>query len=132
MALELCAVAYACCAFLYLVSIGIAFWLLGDNLNAMEDPKTDYLRQITTDWTTTPFIDIEVIDGWDCGEGKTEVFTRPWYGISAACDCLNIRAYDYDSSSYYDWSRTMVTYDNCDYDMKHAGCKPVQSWPTIW
>ena len=85
----------------------------------MTDPKTDYLRQITTDWTTTPFIDIEVIDGWDCGEGKTEVFTRPWYGIYAACDCLNNCAYkDDDNTVKYDWCYKMVTNENCDYNMK--------------
>ena len=90
--------------------------MLGDDLNAMDDPRTDYLRQITTDWTTTPFIDIEVIDGWDCGEGKTEVFARPWYGISAACDCLNKCLVD-DDNNAYDWCYQMVQYASCDTDM---------------
>ena len=65
----------------------------------------DYLRQIAPDWTTTPFVDIEVIDGWSCGEGKTEVFTRPWYGMSIACDCTGSCEIDLEAAS---WCYEMV------------------------
>lgn len=53
----------------------------GRQLNAMSDTPVDYLRQITTDWTAVPFIDITVTSDTTCPTGSTEVFTRPWFGI---------------------------------------------------
>ena len=42
-------------------------------------------------------MDIEVTDEWTCDEStQTEVFTRPWYGVQMACDCLHSCSYDED------------------------------------
>ena len=63
---NLVSVCYPLTAYVYLVCMCYVFWNLGQNLSEMEDPRTDFLRQITTDWTTVPFIDIEVTDDWYC------------------------------------------------------------------
>ena len=63
---NLVSVCYPLTAYVYLVCMCAVFVNLSDDLRAMEDPRTDFLRQITTDWTTVPFVDIEVTDDWYC------------------------------------------------------------------
>ena len=53
----------------------------GREFDSVSDTPVDFLRQITTDWTAVPFIDISVTTDTTCPTGSTEVFTRPWYGI---------------------------------------------------
>ena len=62
----LAALCYSVTAYVYLVCMCAVFYSLGKNLSEMEDPRTDFLHQITTDWTTVPFVDIEITDDWYC------------------------------------------------------------------
>ena len=86
---------------------------------------------IVTDWETRPFVDITVTEDWTCLDDQTEVFTRPWYGLKAACDCLGIRVIDSDGSLLYASNR-VTSGDNCSDECKSSGCKEVDAQPTIW
>ena len=82
---------YVCVLFIYLLVMCCTFFLLGFEISTLDDPRTDYIRQITWDWAAVPFVDISVTDAWTCEDESTqvEVFSRPWYGTVMACDCLD-------------------------------------------
>ena len=53
----------------------------GNILEKIEDTPTDVIKQIRTDWTQVPFVEVQVTNDWYCPSGWTEIFSRPWYGI---------------------------------------------------
>ena len=70
----------------------------GKQLNNIEDTPVDFIRQITTDWTATPYVGIQVTTNTYCPDGYESIYSRPWYGIAAACDCLHWCSYDDDGN----------------------------------
>lgn len=93
-----------------MISFYITCYKIGGKLLNKEDPKIDFLNPIATDWTTVPFVEIDVVDSWSCDpETQSEVFTRPWYGLYQACDCLDMCATN-PSGYNQDWCYKMVQY----------------------
>ena len=62
---------YTCVAWAFLWIMCAVFWAKTNDLLDMEDPKTDYLRQIASDWTQVPFVDISVTSDWVCPNKET-------------------------------------------------------------
>ncbi len=80
------------------------------------------------DWQTVPFVDIKVIEaGAGCGEGWEPVFSRQWFGINAACDCLNACDPYSDPST----CKKFNNYEKCAATQIQAGCKEVEAWPMM-
>ena len=65
----------------YLALFGGFIIKYGKQLDAINDPPTDYFLQVKYDWDTIPFTELTVTDEWVCPEGQTEIFTHPWYGM---------------------------------------------------
>ena len=115
----------------YLSVMCAVFFGLGWEITTIDDPKTEYISQISVDWTAVPFVDIVVTDEWTCDEStQLEVFTRPWYGTVMACDCL-----DSCSTSEYvgdTWCFEMLLDESCDSDKIKGGCFNNEPYPLIW
>ena len=122
-----CGLLYLFLTWIYLCTMSLIFWKSGRDLMNMDDPHTHYLSQIAQDWTTVPFIDIEVTDAWQCDTAReqTEVFTRPWYGTYMACDCTKTDIYP-GSAGNTDHSFTMVQNQQCDTYDTYYGCQNVE------
>ena len=80
---------YVCIAQLYLLVFGVILVNVGNNLQDLSEPSTDIFYQIRADWTQVPFFAVSITNDWTCPDGQTEIFSRPWYGITAGCDCLD-------------------------------------------
>ena len=48
-----------------------------------------------------------------------------------ACDCLGKCARDEDNDEY-NWCYQMMQYQQCDDNMKGAGCSSVEPFPLVW
>ena len=48
---------------------------------------TEFINQVSKDWTTIPFTEIVVTDESRCPNGTDLVFSKPWYGSRLACFC---------------------------------------------
>ena len=81
MSCEIAAIIYVAITNVIFIAFGSILIYCGKELDAMSDTPVDYLRQITTDWTAVPFVDITVTTATTCPTGSTEVYSRPWYGI---------------------------------------------------
>ena len=77
---------YVCIAQLYLLVFGAVLVHFGNDLQEISEPSTDIFYQIRADWTQVPFVAVSVVNDWTCPDGQTEIFSRPWYGITAGCD----------------------------------------------
>ena len=85
-----CGFCYICIATAYFIVFGIFLIMYGDDLKGTLYSPTDYLYQISRDWNTTPFVSLSVTEDFVCPEGQTEVFSRAWFGMQVACDCLHM------------------------------------------
>ena len=94
------ALIYSFIAVCYMLIYGALTVHYGNELIAIADPPFDYLLQITTDWTITPFVDMSVTTDWECAEGDEVAFTRGWFGMQAACDCLGVCETDENGNEY--------------------------------
>ena len=70
-----------CPMILYLVAFGSVLVHYGKELDAINDPPTDYFLQVKYDWDIIPFIELTVTDEWVCPDGQIDVYTHPWYGM---------------------------------------------------
>ena len=86
---------YGCMAYAYLTTvffivIGSIACYTSNNVDDLTVSSSPINLQVIPDWQTVPFVDIKVITaGSGCGEGWEPVFTRTWFGMSTACDCLS-------------------------------------------
>ena len=78
-----------------------------------------------------PFVDVKVTNDWFCPEGWTEIFSRPWYGIKAGCDCQNKCCSDNDDN-YYGWCNEFGVGSACDNSQLGCGCKEVYASTLVW
>ena len=60
------------------------------NLSTAEGLTPEHLMQIKSDWTTPPFVDVELITGSaKCPSSyPDEVFYEVWPGAELFCDCI--------------------------------------------
>ena len=67
-----------------------------------------YIHQLRTDWTTLPYVGLYTSSAWSCDEGDDELFTRPWYGSTLGCDCLNVCATDISGTQMQDCDKMVL------------------------
>ena len=121
---------YCCFYFVFassaVLAACISLLVVNPKIDTVEDVPIDYLRQIKQDWTREPFTDIVVTEEWQCPAGYSEVFTRPWYGIKQACDCLGVSLCDNCEGSR---RFNMLA---CSELKKASECRDVPAFPPVW
>lgn len=86
---------WACLIYTYIttaifVGIGSICIHAGNQILPVTLTSSAINSQVVADWQTVPFVDIKIIaTGAGCGSGYSSIFSRTWYGMTAACDCKN-------------------------------------------
>ncbi len=120
--------AYTYVTTLYFVVIGAIACYAANNITDITVSSSPTNLQVIPDWQTLPFVDIKVIEaGSGCGEGWEPVFSRQWFGINAACDCLDACDPYSDPST----CKKFNNYEKCAATQIQAGCKQVEAWPMM-
>jgi len=77
-----------------LLAIAIGSCLISWDDEVFDNQPTiqgDYFSQVTKDWDRVPFTELHVTDQTSCPDGTELVFERVWYGMTIACDCLDVK-----------------------------------------
>ena len=73
-----CVVCYLTMVWVLYFIYSIVLCVIGNQLRNQEDTHVDFIRQITTDWTAVPFVNIEPVttsvDQWACPDGTSAIY----------------------------------------------------------
>jgi len=72
---------------IYLSMITLAWMLVGKSkkINQTPIPSTKVVEQLTTDWSTVPFVDVTVRTTGACSYGESPMFEKTWDGLLEGC-----------------------------------------------